>query len=153
MNGFRRHPDGTITAWVSGAEVDILNTLATELSTLMRHQPDGDPALLRLLPDAYPGDADASAEFRRYTQDGLTSHKIANAATVTDNLRGVTGDTVTIGPDDAVAWLTTLTDIRLTLAQRLGIVDEEQRSDNEAAQGLYDWLGFVQNAIIETLES
>ena len=38
-----------------------------------------DPALARLLPDAYGEDADASAEFRRYTELSLREKKQAQA--------------------------------------------------------------------------
>ena len=39
-----------------------------------REAPD-DPALLRLLPDARPDDAEASAEFRRFTEKTLRETK------------------------------------------------------------------------------
>src|ERR1700689_1008276 len=45
-------------------------------------QTPDDPVLARLLPDAYRDDPDASGEFRRYTEQGLRSGKIAAARTV-----------------------------------------------------------------------
>ena len=33
----------------------------------------------------------------------------------------------------------------------MGIVEDDQRSDDVILQDLYDWLGFVQNALVETL--
>ncbi|MGH2900127.1 MAG: DUF2017 family protein, partial [Solirubrobacteraceae bacterium] len=57
-------------------EADVIARLAAESAELVESvrsgvDPASDPALLRLLPDAYPEDAEASAEFRRFTTDGL----------------------------------------------------------------------------------
>ncbi|MGH3274955.1 MAG: DUF2017 family protein, partial [Streptosporangiaceae bacterium] len=43
-----------------------------------------DPILARLLPDAYADDPQAAGEFRRYTETGLRSGKVAAARTVLD---------------------------------------------------------------------
>jgi hypothetical protein len=134
--------------------------------------PPEDPVLQRLLPDAYREDADDSAEFRRFTERSLTSAKVANAETVLASLAAAGLEEA--GPDeddegepleveldaDAVqAWLRTLTDIRLSLAVRLGIENEEDamllgRSEDEAVVAmseLYDWLGYVQETLISAL--
>lgn len=156
--------DGHVTALIESAEASIVRDLATQLTVLLEQPVDGDPALLRLLPDAYPDDASSSAEFRRFTHDSLITRKVANARVVIESLDSaaarvdVAGDEgasvrLQLGRDEAIAWLTTLTDIRLTLANRLGIIEDEQRSDDVVLQDLYDWLGFVQNAIVETLEA
>ena len=50
-----------------------------------------------------------------------------------------------------------LTDLRLTIADRLGIVDaaSEERSwssgDGVGLRDVYDWLGYVQEHLVETL--
>src|SRR5215471_8482565 len=44
--------------------------------------PPADPVLARLLPDAYRDDPEAAGEFRRYTEQGLRSDKVAAAQTV-----------------------------------------------------------------------
>jgi hypothetical protein len=57
------------------ADLDAVETIADlELLTASVTAPD-DPVLRRLLPDAYPDDAEASSDFRRFTQDGLVGRK------------------------------------------------------------------------------
>jgi hypothetical protein len=47
-----------------------------------------------------------------------------------------------------------LTDIRLTLASRLGIESETQAPSEDAIlQNLYDWLGFLQNSLVEAVDA
>ena len=154
--------DGHVNALIEPFEADIVRDLAAQLTTLLEEPVDGDPALLRLLPDAYPDDEASSTEFRRFTHDSLIERKVANARTVIATLDAAAdaegfgeqpSDRLRLSRDEATAWLTTLTDIRLTLANRLGIIEDDQRSDDVMLQDLYDWLGFVQNAIVETLES
>lgn len=159
MKSFRRENDGSVTALIDPTEVAVVSDLADQLRILLTNDPDTDPALLRLLPDAYPEDQDASAEFRRYTHDSLVGRKVASATTVIETLAAAQENsaddtdhlTLRLTRDETVAWLTTLTDIRLTLAIRMGIVEDDQRSDDAVLQDLYDWLGFVQNALVETL--
>jgi len=152
--------DGVVTALIEPFEADIVRDLAGQLTSLLEQPVDGDPALLRLLPDAYPDDEASSSEFRRYTRDSLTKRKVDNARTVIETLDAVAGGErvaaqpsyeLRLGRDETIAWLTTLTDIRLTLAHRMGIIADDQVSDDPELQNLYDWLGFVQNAIVETL--
>ncbi len=135
--------------------------------------PPDDPVLQRLLPDAYRDDADDAAEFRRFTERSLTSTKVANAEAVLASLRDAGLDDVDpdgeadsdteieveLGPDAVQAWLRTLTDVRLSLAVRLGIEDDDDamllhQSDDEAVLALaelYDWLGYVQETLVQAL--
>ncbi|WP_293785354.1 DUF2017 domain-containing protein [uncultured Aeromicrobium sp.] len=127
-------------------------------------QPPEDPVLARLLPDAYRDDPEDAAEFRRYTEQALTSAKVANAETVLDTLaRGGMGqgsqDDVEVELDQGqvLAWLRALTDVRLALAVRLGIDSDEAAeliaaSDDPATAAMadvYDWLGFVQETLVQ----
>jgi len=131
--------------------------------------PPEDPVLQRLLPDAYRDDADDSAEFRRFTERSLTSAKVANAeailaALVAAGLDDVDEEAeetleVELDADAAQSWLRALTDIRLSLAVRLGIEDDDDamllaRSEDEAVVAmteLYDWLGYVQETLVVAL--
>ncbi|MFC5930062.1 DUF2017 family protein [Cryobacterium melibiosiphilum] len=67
-------------------------------------------------------------------------------------------ETVAITLDAAAvqAWLRTLTDLRLTLAERLLIgPDGEIRLEGEEASflgGLYDWLGMVQESLVYAID-
>ena len=136
--------------------------------------PPDDPVLQRLLPDAYRDDSDESAEFRRFTERSLTSAKVANAEAVLATLRDAGLDETKVDDDDAEdhepleveldaeavqAWLRTLTDVRLSLAVRLGIESDEDtmllhQSEDEAVIAmteLYDWLGYVQETLVTAL--
>ena len=131
--------------------------------------PPEDPVLQRLLPDAYRDDADDSSEFRRFTERSLTSSKVSNAEMVLATLAdaGLADENddeepleVELDADAVQAWLRTLTDVRLSLAVRLGIEDDTDatllaRSADEAVVAmteLYDWLGYVQETLITALD-
>lgn len=135
--------------------------------------PPDDPVLQRLLPDAYRDDSGEAAEFRRFTERSLTSAKVANAETVLATLKDAGLDEASFDEDaedqepleveldaEAVqAWLRTLTDVRLSLAVRLGIESDEDamllhQSEDEAVRAmteLYDWLGYVQETLVTAL--
>jgi len=109
MSGFTRHRrSGRIIATFSGFEADLLRSLASQLVELLRNEAavprehadpleamlsfDGpttepeDPVLARLFPTAYVENAEAAAEFRRFTEGGLRDGKAAGAATIIDTL-------------------------------------------------------------------
>ena len=132
--------------------------------------PPDDPVLARLLPSAYRDDADMAAEFRRYTESDLRDGKAATAGTMIDTLEeaglpdDVTGEEIVdleLDAGEAMAWLKGFTDIRLALAVRLGIEDDEDahRSFEELPDddprahlfAIYDWLGFLQETLVRAL--
>jgi hypothetical protein len=117
---------------------------------------DADPAIARLLPDAYGDDDDASRDFRKLTERSLASRKVANARVVIDTLAR-SDDALVLSPVEAQAWLRSLSDIRLTIAARLGIErdGDEGATDSDAAlalHDLYDWLGYVTELLLEALD-
>ena len=136
----------------------LLATLLTQYDELVHDQLDdsdltGDPALGRLFPNAYPDDDEAAAEFRRYTRDGLIERKTANSGLISAALMASSDDErLTVARDDAEHWLPALTDLRLVLAERLGIhEDGDPLPENELAD-VYDWLGELQWALVEALD-
>lgn len=168
MRRFERKPDGTLEALIDAEEAVLLQSLAGQVAELVADgardavtsttstSPTPDVALARLLPDAYPDDPEASAEFRRFTVSGLAERKVGNAETLIRSLdgSGVTGR-VTLDDSESLSWLRCLTDIRLTIASRLGIEsedDEAGRTIDPLMREIYDWLGFVQNSLIEALD-
>lgn len=155
MKAFRREADGTVFAAIDRDEALLLQSLASQLTALLREGDGGDPAVIRLLPDAYPDDPIASAEFRRFTADGLVERKLANAGTVMTSLsESIETGEVRLDPVQAGAWLRCLTDIRLTLASRLGIESDDQEPNGDTIlQELYDWLGFLQNSLVEAVDA
>jgi hypothetical protein len=171
MKRFERTPDGMLEAQLDPEEAVLLQSLAGQVAELVAESALGqaqgvstsstsvhaDPAIARLLPDAYPDDPEASAEFRRFTVGGLADRKVANADTLIRSLNGagVTGS-VMLDESESLSWLRSLTDIRLTIASRLGIDSEDEdagRDIDPLMREIYDWLGFVQNSLIEALDA
>ena len=109
-----------------------------------------DPALARLLPDAYRGDSEAASEHRHLTERGLVHRKIANARAVIASI----GDGILRLDAPAVqSWLRTLTDLRLTIAARLNIVaDGDEGIGDPALQDIYDWLGYLQGTLVDCVD-
>jgi hypothetical protein len=173
-HGFRRSR-GRIVMRADATERAILTDLVGQLVELVspRDDPDADPlarmvgidpdaerpddpAMARLFPDAYDDEDDAS-EFRRFTERSLRDTKVAHARTVLDGL-AASGDKIVLSDAQAVSWLGTLNDLRLTLGSRLGITDErddwEQLPEGHPAAvmfSLYDWLTFLQETLVHAL--
>lgn len=120
--------------------------------------PPSDPALARLFPDAYPDDADAAAEFRRYTESGLREGKLAAARTALDTL-AEPGVRRTLNDEQAHAWLTVLNDLRLLLGTRLEVTEDRNEQyaalpeddPRRAAFSAYDWLTALQETLVRAL--
>lgn len=108
-----------------------------------------DPALARLLPDAYRDDPEASADHRRLTEAGLVARKVSNAQRVLESL--ATGS-VRLDETDALAWLQVLTDLRLALAARFGIEHDGDTGDDPELQAVFDWLGWVQGSLVDAVD-
>jgi Domain of unknown function (DUF2017) len=117
-----------------------------------------DPVLARLLPDAYRDDPEASGEFRRYTEQGLRSGKAAAARTVLATLPPG-GGRIRLSEPEGQAWLRALNDVRLALGTRLGVTDDfdDQVADMGAEDpraayvGVYQWLAFLQESLVQAL--
>lgn len=90
-----------------------------------------DPALRRLLPDASRGVPEVAAEFRRLTESELRGTKAGNLRVLRSML--VDGPDLRVDPASAPAVAAALTDLRLVLAERLGIRSE---ADADAAYRL-----------------
>jgi hypothetical protein len=120
--------------------------------------PPEDPVLARLLPDAYGDDPEAAGEFRRYTEQGLRSGKVAAAHTVLATLPS-DGGRVRLSAGDAEAWLRSLNDVRLALGVTLGITEDyehelselDPEDPREAYLHVYDWLTFLQETLVRAL--
>jgi len=122
-----------------------------------------DPVLRRLFPDAYPYDAAASSDFRRFTDHDLKAKKVADAQTVLAALAATDGGAhpVAIPPVEVDAWLRTLTSVRLAVGTRLGITDAEAAAElaelvdedpRAFMVSVYDWLGFAQETLVTALD-
>ncbi|MGW6982885.1 DUF2017 domain-containing protein [Streptomyces sp. NPDC054932] len=141
-------------------------------------EPPSDPALARLFPDAYgspdgAGDkgvdpqelAARSAEFRRFTENDLRARKREDALAVVRSLNGLTpaGDgaaVLELSGELPLRWLGALNDLRLTIAARLDITEDDESAmlfrlpDEDPRKPVvmaYLWLGGLQETLIETL--
>lgn len=127
-----------------------------------------DPVLARFFPTAYPDDPEAAGEFRRFTEGTLRDGKARNAALIIDTLEesGLPPELgeetividVELDRDATMGWLRSLTDMRLALATRLGIEDEDPGADPDEldqddprfqALQMYGWLGVLQETLVE----
>ena len=140
------------------AETGEEDAVEAELGLSSHDEPPEDPVLARLLPDGYRDDPRASAEFRRYTEEGLRSAKVASAQSVLASLPA-TGGEVLLSEPECQQWLRALNDVRLALSVRLGISDEnEDLSEHLTADDprsayvwVYQWLAYLQDSLIEAL--
>ncbi len=94
-----------------------------------------DPALRRLLPDAYLDDPAASAEFRRLSADSVRGRKVAALDAVLADLAELRQQAggVVLEQARARSWLTALNDARLALGTRLALT-ESDNLDAELAE-------------------
>jgi Domain of unknown function (DUF2017) len=148
---FTAGPRGGILLRLSADECRVLRDLAQQLPTVLTTG-EADPAVERLLPNAYPDDPDAAAEFRTFTRAGLVERKLTNVGRVAATLPDESGVSE-LTASDAQAWLRTLTDLRLVLATRLGIEDDaDEGAPDELLRAVYDWLAFLQDSLLAVLE-
>ncbi len=174
---FKRTRKG-VEATLDAIEASVLSQCATELLGLLGASepvsedplaamvglPSGpvstpdDPALARLLPDAYGDDDEAAADFRRYTEVDLRAGKRLAATNALDDLAPLLADggKLVLNRDRADSWLAWLNDIRLVLGTRLDVSDDLEELDEddprEPALQVYGWLGWVQESLLSCLD-
>jgi hypothetical protein len=192
MSRFAAIGRGRIFAQLSVAEAQLLDGLARQLMELVGEslptadadedpldtlltldgpveEPD-DPVLKRLLPDGRPDDAEASAEFRRFTERDLRQAKVAHALVVHHVLEVAMAEVdvdvdepesafvdVELTDDQAGDWMRTLTDLRLAIAERIGIRPDDDRywegldpdDPRVMVYRVYIWLAGVLESLIE----
>jgi hypothetical protein len=187
IGAFTRGPGRTVAIELHSVEARLLADLFESLCELLGHEDDEggatrdplaeqlglaglgdtstaaaprDPALARLLPDAYPDDPEASAEFRRFTRGDLNVQRKDRAETAARSLgRSADGGRLTLEPDESAAWLGALNDLRLVLGTRLEITEDGQepgegldRDDPRSTTvPIYQYLGFLQETLIEAM--
>ena len=178
VHGFRRTARGRIILRADEVERSILTALVHQLVEFVAPDADAadqdplaamvgidpfaerpeDPALHRLFPDAYTDDEEAAGEFRRFTERSLRDTKLANARTVLDTLER-SGSKIVVSDGEAAAWLGTLNDLRLTLASRIGLDEDNHEAfyalpESDPAFALfhiYDWFTFLQETLVHAL--
>ncbi len=116
-----------------------------------------DPALARLLPDAYRDDPDAAREFRRFTEGALRAGKLSAAVAMRDALGA--GRRLVLAEEDAQVWLGALNDLRLATGARLEITEETYDEVDElgahdprrAELSIFAWLGYLEETLVAAL--
>jgi hypothetical protein len=140
---------GRIVLEFADGESGVLRSLVDQYLEVVGTDAGADPAHARLFPAAYRDDEPAAEEFTRYTRPGLVDRKAANAAQVS---LALDEETVHLAPEDAERWLPLLTDLRLVIADRLGIrADDDEVPDTPAGE-VYAWLGHLQESIVMLLD-
>ena len=162
MIDFRLEGDRVVLE-LDGIEATLIENLASQVDAMLASRtptadrapsmPD-DPALARLLPDLLRDDPDGARELRGLTEPSLVAVK-------REQLRLVSASIAEPGELDAateMAWMRALTDVRLTIATRLGIeVDGDAGSDttetDRSLQAVFHWLGAVQDDLVLLLDA
>ena len=115
-----------------------------------------DPALARLLPDAYRDDAAAAGEFRRLTEASLRRDKVSAADRMLAALPADGPGEVRLDPETVESWLSTINDVRLALGTRLEVTEEMPEPDPDdpdaPAYVVYLWLTELQGVLVEAAE-
>lgn len=151
---FELDAEGTYVAGLDGPEQGVLLAVVDEVVELLGGDPrravgdhpleavrlgvgpvpaPADPAVRRLLPDASRDDAEIAAEFRRLTEGDLRSTKVGNLLRLRAALLAAGALEMAVASSEAPAVAAALTDVRLVIAERLGVRTEE---DADAAQRL-----------------
>ena len=178
QHGFFRHGDNAYLANFTDAEREVLLNLAEQIIELLAERvdhhnddplaamvgitvhdtPPEDEVLLRLLPNAYADQVDAS-EFRRYTESTLRQKKQAHAMAMRMHIKAAVDGVIELDHDSANAWLGAMNDVRLTLGVRLKVEENthqelELLAPDDPMRGVYavySWLGWLQESLIDAL--
>jgi len=175
--GFQRTATGRIVLRADKVERGLLASVARQVIDLVKPEempedadplaaalgwtegdvgPSDDPAVARLLPNAYADEAE-SADFRRFTERDLRQTKVQHATTVLEEIER-SGEKITVGSPES--WLGTLNDARLAIGTRIQISEDNHEelaglTEDDPRAGLfhvYDWLTFLQESLVRCLD-
>ncbi len=174
--GFQRTATGRVVLRVDDVERGLLMSVARQVMDLVQPaeaSPDqdplaaqvgwvegdvgisDDPAVARLLPDAYDDPEDAR-DFRRFTENDLRQSKMQHAMTVLEEIER-SGEKVSVTSTDS--WLGLLNDARIAIGTRIQISQDNHEElaglpDDDPRSGLfhvYDWLTFLQESLVRCM--
>ena len=175
--GFQRTATGRVVLRVDQVEKGLLASVARQVIDLVEPEepaadadplaaqigwiegevgPSDDPAVARLLPDAYADPKEAS-EFRRFTENDLRRTKVQHAKDVLAEIER-SGDKITVSSADS--WLGTLNDARIAIGTRIQISQDNHEELASLPEGdpraglfhVYDWLTFLQESLVRCLD-
>lgn len=178
LSGFNRHGNNAYVANFSASESEVLVNLVEQIIELLGERrdqysddplaamigitnhdsPPDDEVLLRLLPNAYNDQVDAS-EFRRFTESTLRAKKQSHAISMRIDLKSSPDGCIEVDRAGAHAWLGGMNDIRLALGVRLKVQEyslanlENMAADDpmRGVYAVYSWLGWLQESLIRAL--
>lgn len=160
--------EGRVALGISRMEASHLSDLVTQFRELLSDSsPAADPAVARLVPDAYADDAAAAQDFRELTQADLLTRRREDATLVLTMLAEHAAPVdeldhddpalresvvILLETEDADAWMRLLAALRLVLAERLGIHDEDDHDDEDPRFGIYDWVGYRLDGLVSAAD-
>jgi Domain of unknown function (DUF2017) len=178
MNGWRKSGRGTkvrLVASLEAQEAAVLRGLIGEVKAMLAVRSDQNPAdelsvltgmrtgpstrpddrvLARLLPDFTNEDPDLAAGLRSLHEPELIEAKDAAATLVLETLPEK-GGRIELTPEQADTWLAALNDVRLALGTALDVSEDmpedlPEDDPRSAHLGVYHWLTYVQDALVQT---
>jgi len=174
MNIVRETESGTLLIEFEPVEASVFTDtvgLVGSLIDLARHDeqmPDlaSDPALRRLFPEAY-ADPEAEDEFRRFTREELVDLKLDDSFTVLTAFQNASAwpsvptdhsVVIRVPAGEVVGWLRTITNLRLTLDARISqepstLSAPLDHEDVDHFRRVYEWLGYMQESLIEAADA
>jgi hypothetical protein len=178
VNGWRKSGRGTkvrLVASLEAQEAAVLRGLIGEVKAMFAVRSDQNPAdelsvltgmrtgpstrpddrvLARLLPDFTNEDPDLAAGLRSLHEPELIEAKDAAATLVLETLPEK-GGRIELTPEQADTWLAALNDVRLALGTALDVSEDmpedlPEDDPRSAHLGVYHWLTYVQDALVQT---
>lgn len=150
----RKARGGGFELRIPAEERDLLRSLGPQMRATLTEGDQGDEALERLFPVAYPDDEDRQTEYRLLVHDELLASHLGALAVLEQ-----TADADRLDSDQLSSWMRALNEIRLVLGTRLGVTEEgderpvDRRDPRGPAFVVYDYLTYLQGEIIEALSA
>lgn len=157
--------DRIVVLEITRMEAAHLAGLVTQFAELLDDSgtASGDPAISRLVPDAYADDARAARDFRDMTEGDLLDRRRQDAGQVLGMLQKTALPHELESDDESLlelvdlrldadavrAWMRCLAAIRLVLATRLDIRSEDDHDVDDPRFGIYEWLGYRLDGLVQ----
>jgi hypothetical protein len=154
----------TISVPITAIEEFHLARLVDDFLELIDTSRDAqDPAVERLTPTPYPGDAASTAAFADATRNDLLDRRATDARRTRASLGDFDEDPAALGDaalesrdlviplEELDPWLRTLTAIRLVIATRLGITADHEPGE-DGRHDVYDWVGYRLELLIQAAD-
>lgn len=131
------------------SEQELLRSLLPQLRELLTTD---DPSVTRLFPTAYVHDPERDAGYQALVHDELLEKRYETLDVLERTIEGGEVDDETLS-----AWMRGLNDLRLVLATRLDVSEDDEPTDldpddpDAAAWSIYHYLGGLLSLIVDAL--